>query len=51
LAAAEAEAADLSPRRDLIYYFEVLNKERTGWFDPDPNLATPHYVVKVVEGK
>jgi hypothetical protein len=51
LAARGLRIADLNPRRDLIYYFEVLNKERTGWFDPDPNLATPHYVVKVVEGK
>jgi hypothetical protein len=37
----------ISARWDLIYYFEVLNTERTGWFHPDPLAATPYYVVKV----
>jgi hypothetical protein len=40
-------ADDLSPRWDLMYYFEVLNRERSGWFEPDPDRATPYYVVKV----
>jgi hypothetical protein len=44
-------AADVSPRRDLMYYFEVLNKEKTGWFEPDRNLAMPYFVVKVGEAK
>jgi hypothetical protein len=38
---------DLSPRWDLMYYFEVLNRECSGWFEPDPDRATPYYVVKV----
>ncbi|MGO9094653.1 MAG: hypothetical protein ACLQGV_05470 [Bryobacteraceae bacterium] len=40
-------AADLSRRWDLMYYFEILNKENTGWFDPDPRAATPYYVVPI----
>jgi hypothetical protein len=30
-----------------MYYFEVLNKQGGGWFEPDPAVATPYYVVKV----
>jgi hypothetical protein len=40
-------AADVSSRWDLMYYFEILNKENTGWFDPDPRVATPYYVVRI----
>lgn len=40
-------AADVSSRWDLMYYFEILNKEDTGWFDPDPRVATPYYVVRI----
>ncbi len=40
-------AADISPRWDLMYYFEVLNREGGGWFEPDPDRATPYFVVKV----
>jgi hypothetical protein len=32
---------DISARWDLMYYFEVLNKEKSGWFYPDPASATP----------
>ena len=32
---------------DLMYYFEILNAGGTGWFQPDPYVATPYYVVKV----
>jgi hypothetical protein len=39
--------ADISAKWDLMYYFEVLNKEKGGWFEPDPAVATPYYVVKV----
>ncbi len=38
---------EISARSDLMYYFEVLNGERSGWFEPDPDRATPYYVVKV----
>ena len=40
-------ADEISARWDLMYYFEVLNRERSGWFEPDPDRATPYYVVKV----
>ncbi len=38
--------ADISPRWDLMYYFELLSTD-TGWFQPDPARETPYYVVKV----
>jgi hypothetical protein len=38
---------DVSPKWDLMYYFEVLNRAGGGWFCPDPQTATPYYVVKV----
>ncbi len=41
--------ADLSPRWDLMYYFEVLNSQGTGWFLPDPRTATPYYSIPVEE--
>jgi hypothetical protein len=40
-------ADDLPPNWDLLYYFEILNRENSGWFEPDPLLATPYHVVKV----
>lgn len=40
-------AEDVSPRWDLMYYFEILNPVHTGWFQPDPGVATPYYVVRV----
>ncbi len=40
-------AEDISPKWDLMYYFEILNDQKTGWFHPDPSVATPYYVVKV----
>jgi hypothetical protein len=43
-------AADLSPRWDLMYYFEVINDRNGGWFQPDPQRETPYYTVKVIPG-
>jgi hypothetical protein len=43
-------SADVSAKWDLMYYFEVLNKGGSGWFQPDPQVATPYYVVKVRAG-
>lgn len=40
-------AAEVDARWDLQYYFEVLNREGTGWFVSDPQQATPYYVVPV----
>ena len=39
-------AEDVSPKWDLMYYFEILNDQKTGWFQPDPAVATPYYVVR-----
>jgi hypothetical protein len=39
-------AHDVSAKWDLMYYFEILNREGRGWFHPDPHTATPYYVVK-----
>ena len=36
---------DVSSRWDLMYYFEVLNRSGSGWFLPDPQDATPYYVI------
>jgi hypothetical protein len=39
--------ADISIKWDLMYYFEILNKAKGGWFEPDPAVTTPYYVVTV----
>jgi hypothetical protein len=39
------------PSWDLMYYFEILNRAGGGWFYPDPQNATPYYVVKVRPGQ
>ena len=31
----------------MFYYFEILDDQQTGWFEPDPTTATPYYVVTV----
>ena len=38
---------EISAKWDLMYYFEVLNKVKGGWFEPDPAVSTPYYVVRV----
>jgi hypothetical protein len=40
-------AADIPAGWDLMYYFEILNSEKTGWFYPDPATSTPYFVVNV----
>ncbi len=37
---------DISAQWDLMYYFEVINAANGGWFQPDPRVTTPYYVVK-----
>jgi hypothetical protein len=40
-------AQNISTRWDLMYYFEILSRQGTGWFHPDPWVTTPYYVVNV----
>ena len=37
---------DISSDYDLMYYFEALSENGSGWFQPDPLIQTPYYVVK-----
>jgi len=39
-------AEAISSQWDLMYYFEILNSEGGGWFEPDPDQRTPYYVLK-----
>jgi hypothetical protein len=32
---------------DLIYYFEILNRENTGWFEPDPDQTRPSQLLRI----
>jgi len=43
-------ASDISPRWDLMYYFEVINRANGGWFHPNPLKETPYFVVNVTPG-
>lgn len=43
--------ADIPVNYDLMYYFEVLNDDGGGWFQPDPLITTPYYVVKIEASK
>lgn len=40
-------ATELSPGESLLVYFEILNREGSGWFEPDPLAGLPMPVVKV----
>ena len=39
--------SDIDDKWDLMYYFEILNKEKGGWFEPDPAVTTPYHVVRI----
>jgi len=41
-------ARDITGNWDLRYYFEVLQADGNGWFEPDPLTATPYWVVHVI---
>ncbi len=32
---------------DILYYFEIIGKSNSGWFEPDPLVATPYHVIHV----
>lgn len=40
--------SEISPQFDLTYYFEILNHSGGEWFQPDPAVVTPYYVVEAV---
>ncbi len=40
-------ASDVSVNWDLLYYFEILNHDNGGWFEPDPVTAAPYHVVSI----
>jgi len=40
-------ARDVAGQWDLLYYFEILSQNGSGWFESDPYTATPYYVVRV----
>lgn len=40
-------ATELSPGESLLVYFEILNQEGGGWFEPDPLAGLPMPVVNV----
>jgi hypothetical protein len=40
-------AAELSPGERVQVYFEILNQEGSGWFEPDPFAGLPMPVVNV----
>jgi len=37
---------DISSDYDLMYYFEALSDNGSGWFEPNPLTQTPYYLVK-----
>ena len=39
--------SDLTGTWDLFYYFEVLNSEGSGWFEPDPLASAPYFTVHI----
>lgn len=41
-------AKDITGNWDLQYYFEILQADGSGWFEPDPLTATPYWVVHVI---
>ncbi len=46
-AAFTVPAEELTGEFDLMYYFEILDKQGTGWFYPDPETSTPYRVVEI----
>ena len=41
-------ARDITGNWDLQYYFEILQADGNGWFEPDPLTAIPYWVVHVI---
>ncbi len=41
-------ASDIAAEGELIYYFEILEREGGGWFEPDPFGVKPFYTVRIV---
>ncbi len=53
-AAAKAEVSftipgsEITGNWDLQYFFEILQADGSGWFEPDPLTATPYWVVHII---
>lgn len=41
-------AAEITGNWDVTYYFEILDGNGGGWFEPDPLTATPYWTVHVI---
>jgi hypothetical protein len=41
-------AAEITGNWDMLYYFEILDAEGHGWFEPDPLTATPYWTVHII---
>lgn len=44
-------ASEISGVWDLQYYFEVLHREGSGWFEPDPRSAEPLPIVRAIPSR
>jgi len=43
----EIPAADLGGNWDVFYYFEILEANGGGWFEPDPLAAAPYFTIHI----
>jgi len=43
--------SELNGTWDVQYYFEILHREGSGWFEPDPLTGVPPPVVKVIASR
>lgn len=41
-------AKEITGNWDLQYFFEILQSDGGGWFEPDPLTATPYWIVHVI---
>ena len=44
-------ATGITGRWDLQYYFEILSRQKSGWFEPDPAAGLPLPIVKIVPSR
>lgn len=44
-------ATELTGAWDMQYYFEILHRQGSGWFEPEPRNATPMPVVRIIAAR